>query len=183
MTILEGSSFSVAPPTPEMEKRGGKIYICFLKFHVRRKQFCSIEAATLLHFNVPKHNRTTKRNKSSLFHLCDSLQAQMENGFKQEQGHRPLLRPGSSSLSWPEWFYGRVVCTSARTLVQFSRQHLVPACKETKQPPTPPPHQKPDVPYSIHQQPYKSSMTSLQGIFTSEFMPKVSRVQVNCTNC
>lgn len=66
----------------------------------------------------------------------------MEVRFKQQQGHRPLLRQGSSSLSWLEWFYSRVVCTFATTVVQFSCQHLVAAGEETKQHPAPSPHQK-----------------------------------------
>lgn len=66
MTILEGSSFSVAPPTPAVEKRGGKIYF-FFKFHVERKQFCSIKVAPLLHFNEPKHNRITERKRVCFF--------------------------------------------------------------------------------------------------------------------
>lgn len=69
----------------------------------------------------------------------------MEAWFKQQQGHRPLLRPGSSSLSWLEWFYSGVVCTCATTVVQLSHQHLVAAAEETKQRPRPS-HQKPTPP-------------------------------------
>lgn len=99
MTILEGSSFSVAPPTPAVKKRGGKIYVCFLKFHLQRKQFCSVKAAALLHFNEPKHNRITKCNRVCFFISMTACKHKWKPGLNSSRGIRPLLRPGSSSLS------------------------------------------------------------------------------------
>lgn len=196
MTILEGSSFSVAPPTPAVEKRGGKISLCFLKFHLQRKQFCSVKAAALLHFNEPKHNRITKRNRVCFFISMTACKHKWKLGLNSSRGIRPLLRPGSSSLSRLEWFYSRAVCTSATSGSVFTSTSCSSIWGNKTMPntittpktniPTLFTHQKPTTPHYSHtktQQPHRSSMTPLQGVFTSEVRPKVSYVQVDCTNC
>lgn len=89
MTILEGSSFSVAPPTPALEKRGSKIYVYFVKFPVTREehpQFYNIKAATLLHSSESKCNRITKCNRVQFFIYMAASKQKWRLGLNRSGG-------------------------------------------------------------------------------------------------